>query len=134
MAQENCLEVWSTHYKRTQLSHFILHISIFFLDQWYLIDKRSILPQVSLEICTSNVQLYAFTGRQKLFYVKLEFLLMINVVPQVIKVSAFAAREKAFLAFSIKSSVSSLHPNAWINSPLPSIDVLLTNHFYMILN
>ena len=41
---------------------------------------------------------------------------------------------KNFSAFATISSVSSLGTNAWINSPLPSTDVLLTPYFYMILN
>ena len=95
MTQENHLEVWCAYYKRPQLSYFILHISIFFWNQWYLIGKRCPFPQVSLEICTLNMQLHAFTSRRKLFWVKLEFFVMINVVPQAIKVSGFAAWGKA---------------------------------------
>ena len=49
---------------------------------------------------------------------------MISVVRQVIKVSAFAARGKNFSVFAVISSVSSLRPNAWSSSTLPSMVVL----------
>ncbi|CAE1140786.1 unnamed protein product [Acanthosepion pharaonis] len=53
---------------------------------------------------------------------------MIHLVSQVIKISAFTARGKKHLiknclAFSIISTVISLHPNEWSNSPPPSIAV-----------